>query len=226
MPAMAIEVVAFDVHQTLVHWPAGRVQPIEVQRLLSRFGVEISYWAFDMVKQTIFLLDGAKREIQGWTDFLSLLFGRMQVPVSVDLLTSLTAMHESRDGMELYPDVIESLKAVKAAGLRTCTFTTLPPFMLGDSRPQLMPLIDQYFNCSVVNAAKGDRRFYQRITEKLGVPPDRILCVGDDPTSDVELTTEAGWKAVLLDRHGKHPKVHAGQLGTISTLLDLRRYYG
>jgi FMN phosphatase YigB (HAD superfamily) len=222
---MAIEVVAFDVHQTLAHWPAGRVQPIEVQRLLSRFGIEISYWAYEAVKQTILLLDAPKREIQGWTDYLALLFARMQVPVSVDLLTSLTAMHESRDGMELYPDVVEALKAVKTAGLTTCTFTTLPPFMIGDARHQVMPLIDHYFNCGVVSAAKGDRRFYQRITEKLGVPPDRILCVGDDPLSDVELTTEAGWKAVFLDRRGKHADVHAGQLGTIASLRELSRYY-
>ncbi|HVP10046.1 MAG TPA: HAD family hydrolase [Phycisphaerae bacterium] len=222
---MAIEVVAFDVHQTLAHWPAGRVQPIEVQRLLSRFGIEISYWAFDAVRQTILLLDGPKREIQGWTDFLALLFARLQVPVSVDLLAALTAMHESRDGMELYPDVMPCLTAVKAAGLRSCTFTTLPAFMMGDVRHQVLPLIDHYLNCSAVGAAKGDRRFYQRITEKLGVPPDHILCVGDDPLSDVELTVEAGWKAVLLDRRGKHGDVHANQLGTIDSLSELRCYY-
>jgi FMN phosphatase YigB (HAD superfamily) len=222
---MAIEVVAFDVHQTLAHWPAGRVRPIEVQRLLSRFGIEISYWTYDAVKQTILLLDGAKREIHGWTDFLALLFARMQVPISTDLLASLTAMYESRDGMELYPDAVDALMAVKAAGLRTCTFTTLPLFMFGDGKYQCTPLIDHYFNCGDIGVAKGDRRFYQRITERLRVPPDHILSVGDDPTSDVELTIEAGWRAVLLDRHGKHADLRLGQAGTISTLRDLNRFY-
>ncbi len=221
----AIEVVAFDVHQTLAHWPAARVEPLEVQRLLSRFGIEISYWAFDAVRQTILLLDGPKRAITGWVDFLALLFARLQTPVSVDLLASLAAMYEARESMELFPDSLEAVKAARAAGMRTCTFTTLPPFMLGDSAAALMPLIDTYFDCSKVGAAKGDARFYRRITKKLGVKPDAILCVGDDPISDVVLPAEAGWHPVLLDRSGRRANTHVGQLATIPSLEDLRRYY-
>jgi FMN phosphatase YigB (HAD superfamily) len=222
---MSIKVIAFDVHQTLVYWPQGRVQAIEVQRLLSRFGIHISYWTYDAVRQSILLLDASKREIHGWVDYLALVFARMQVPVSLDLLASLATMHESRDGMELYPDALDALKTAKVAGLLTCTFTTLPLFMLGRAADEIKPCLDDYFNCSSVGAAKGDNRFYERITEKLAVPPESILCVGDDPLSDVQLPTEAGWRAVLLDRAGKHRGLRAGQLGTISSLGELEQYY-
>lgn len=222
---MRYEVVAFDVHQTLARYPAARVQPLEIQRLLSRFGIEISYWAYDAVRQSILLLDGPKREINGWVDFLALLFARLGVPVSLDLLSSIAAMYESREGMELFPDALDAVKKARAAGLVTCTFTTLPPFMLGRSGDVLLPEVSRYFHCGVVGAAKGDVRFYQRITEQLGVPPGRILCVGDDPISDVELPVEAGWRPVLLDRHGKHGGVRAGQLGIIPSLAELPRFY-
>jgi len=225
MPMPAVEVVAFDVHQTLARWPASRVEPLEVQRLLSRYGVEISFWAYDAARQGILLLDGPKRPITGWMDYLALLFARLQTAVSVDLLASLAAMHAEREGMELYPDAIEALKAVKEAGLRTCTFTTLPPFMLGDSAAALMPLVDQYCDCGQVGFAKGDRRFYQRITEKLGVRPEAILSVGDDPISDVALTAEAGWRPVLLDRKQKHGQTKAGQVATIASLVELKALY-
>ncbi len=218
---MAIQVVAFDVHGTLAHWSADRVQPVDVQRLLSRFGVEISYWAFDAARQTVLLLDAPKRKIDGWTDFLALTFARMQTPVSIDLLTSLTAMFERRDDMEPYPDGLEALRAIKARGLKTCAFTTLPEFMLGRAGPRLLPLIDRYFNCSGIGVAKGDRRFYARITERLAVPPDCILCAGDDPVGDVELPTEAGWNAVLLDRTGECAELRVGQRATIALLNEL-----
>jgi FMN phosphatase YigB (HAD superfamily) len=220
-----VEVVAFDVHQTLAHWPASRVEPLEVQRLLSRYGIEISFWAYDAVRQSILLLDGPKRPILGWMDFLALLFARLQTAVSVDLLASLAAMYEAREGMEPYPDAVDALRAVKEAGLRTCTFTTLPPFMLGDSAAALMPLVDQYCDCGQIGFAKGDRRFYQRITERLGVRPEAILSVGDDPTSDVALTAEAGWRPVLLDRKQKYAQTKAGQVATIPSLAELKRLY-
>lgn len=88
-----------------------------------------------------------------------------------------------------------------------------------------MPLVDRYFDCSTVGLSKGDRRFYQRITEKLGAKPEAILCVGDDPISDVVLPTEAGWRAVLLDRKNRQAETRVGQVGTIASLAELKNYY-
>lgn len=219
------EVVAFDVHQTLAHYPATRVEPLEVQRLLARYGIDISFWAFDAVRQTILLVEGAKREITGWIDYLALVCARLQTAVPVDLLASLAAMYEEREPMLLFPDSLDALKAAKAAGLRTCTFTTLPPFMLGDSASALLPFVDHYFHCGKVSMAKGDPRFYRRITEKLGVKPEAILSVGDDPISDVVLPSEAGWRPILLDRMKRHAKTQVGQIATIASLAELRCCY-
>lgn len=222
---MATKVVLFDVHETLAHWPEERVESIEVQRLLSRFGIEISFWAYEAARQTILLLDAPKREIHGWMDYLALVFARMDVAVSVDLLSSIAAMYEDRDGMALYADGLDAVRQAKASVRTVGTFTTLPPFMLGASGRELLPLLDEYFNCSKVGVAKGDRRFYERITERLGVAPNEILCVGDNPTGDVALPAECGWQAILLDRKGRHGDVRGSQVGTISTLRDLSTYY-
>ncbi|MBN2562326.1 MAG: HAD family hydrolase [Phycisphaerae bacterium] len=222
---MAIDVLATDVRDTLMHWPAGRVQAVEVQRLLADFGIEISYQAYEAARAGVFALDAPKREIHGWTDFLALLFARMGVGVSVDLLTSISAMYDARDDMVLFPDAMEAIKAAKSAGLRVCAFTTLSPFMLGPNGGELKGLLDPFFNSSSIGLAKGDRRFYQRITEALGVEPDRILCVGDDPVGDCQVPREIGWRPVLLDRHGDHQGVQVGQVATITSLSDLSKYW-
>jgi FMN phosphatase YigB (HAD superfamily) len=69
--------------------------------------------------------------------------------------------------------------------------------------------------------AKGDRRYYRRITELLGVEPQEILCVGDDPLGDCRLPSDLGWRAVLLDRQGRHAETRAGQIATVRTLEGL-----
>ncbi len=222
---MAIEVVLFDVYETLTDWPPGRVRPIEVQQLLARFGVEISYQMYQAARNMVFCMDAPRREIKGWTDFLALTFDRLDMSISVDLLTSLTAMFEKRDGMILYPDALDALRAVKDSGRKCCAFTTLPKFMLGDEGSQIIKHIDVYFDNSRVGLPKGHPKFYERIASALGVEPDRLLCTGNDAVGDVQLPIEAGWSGVWLDRSGAGSDPKVGQRGIISTLAELRPYY-
>lgn len=199
---MAIKVVAFDVYDTLARWPEGRVEPIEVARLLGRFGVEISYQAYEAARQGVMFFDGAKRPIEGWIDFLALTFAKMGAKVSVDLIASVAAMYESRNRMEVFADALGAVEAVKAAGLKACTFTTLPRFMFRHGGEAILSRLDHYFDAAATGYAKGHPRFYRRMTEMLGVKPEEILCVGDDLICDVELPQAAGWRAVWLDRMG------------------------
>ncbi|MFQ5430050.1 MAG: HAD family hydrolase [Phycisphaerae bacterium] len=221
---MTPEVVAFDVHETLAHWPADRVQGIQVQELLDRYGIPVSYQALEAARQAVFFFDAARREIHGYVDFLALQFDRMGLRVSLDLIESIAAMYESRNDMVLFPDTIEALRGVRAAGKRTCAFTTLPKFMLGRAADALLPLLDDYFDISAVGLPKGDRRFYERITESLATSADRVLCVGDDPLGDCRVPAGIGWQAVLLDRSGRHEARHADAFPTISSLSELSRF--
>lgn len=222
---MAIEVIAFDVYGTLAHWPAERVQAVEVQLLLERYGIRISYQAFEAARQTVLFLDSPKRKIHSYVDFLALQFDRMGVRVSLDLIESIASMYESKNNMELYPDAMEAIRAAKSNGKTCCAFTTLPKFMLGRAAEQLVPQLDHYFGASEVGLAKGDLRYYERIGEKLETDARRILCVGDDPICDCELPSAVGWQAVLLDRRGERTNFDVGQKAIISTLSALQDYY-
>lgn len=218
---MDTRVVLFDVYGTLACWPPGRMLPIDVQRLLDRFGVRISYQAFEAARQSVMFLDGTKRPIEGWTDFLALVFARMGVSLSIDLLTSVAAEYESRHRMQLHPEASSSVQAVKATGRVLGAFTTLPRFMFAHGGGGVLRELDHYFDAALVGHAKGHPDFYHRITELLGVEPAEILCVGDDPTCDVELPAAAGWRAVLLDRETTGDTKQAGRFRVIHSLGDL-----
>lgn len=221
---MATKVIAFDVHGTLARFAHDRVRPIEIQRLLERFDIHISYQAYEAARQSVFFIDGCTRRIEGWTDFLALLFARLNAPVSLDILPDVVSMYEKRDSMVVYPDAVEALASARAAGFITCTFTTLPQFMVYDAWHELAPHIDHYFGAAEVGIAKGDRRFYERIGEKLGVAPNEILCVGDDPLGDCELPAETGWRPVLLERAAtNHPG--PSPFPRIRSLEELPRHY-
>jgi putative hydrolase of the HAD superfamily len=59
-----------------------------------------------------------------------------------------------------------------------------------------------------------NRQFYVRICSKLGINPEEMLHVGDDPFYDVSEPRAAGNNALLLDRHGKN--------NAVNNLYDLR----
>lgn len=221
---MPIRAVAFDVYDTLAHWEEGRVQPIEIQRLLGRFGVDISYQAFEAARQATFFFDGPKRVITCWTDFLALTFARMGVSVQLDLLTSVADLCETRNRMEFFPDALPALEQARAAGHVVCAFTTLPRFMLGDAGRALDNRLDHYFDAAATGFAKGHPGFYRRITELLGVAPGEVLCVGDDPVCDIELPMAAGWRAVWLNRSGKTDLPPTTRVSTIHGLGELPRF--
>ena len=222
---MAIRVVAFDVYGTLGRWAPGGVEPIEVQRLLTRFGIEISYEAYETARRAVMFFDSPKRPIVGWTDYLALLFARMNVAVSTDLLVSVSNMYETRHRFDLFSDALPAIEAARTGGMITCAFTTLPRFMVDGTGQGISARLHHYFDASAIGQPKGHPAFYRRIVERLGVAPSEILAVGDDSICDVELAIEAGWRVVLLDRDSKNTSAEAAQTEVIKSLAELPKHY-
>ena len=72
--------------------------------------------------------------------------------------------------------------------------------------PELAGLGDSLVISSEVGYRKPHPAFYRAACESLGLPPGRVLCVGDDPENDVLGPDRArASRAVLLDRSGARP---------------------
>jgi putative hydrolase of the HAD superfamily len=71
--------------------------------------------------------------------------------------------------------------------------------------PELSPCDGALVISSEVGFRKPHPAFYRAACESLGLPPGRVLCVGDDPENDVDGPRRAGLRALLLDRHGRRP---------------------
>lgn len=82
----------------------------------------------------------------------------------------------------------------------------------------------------VISSEVGFRKphpgFYRAACVRLGLPPGRVLCVGDDPDNDVLGPRRAGLRAILLDRKARRPEsidCVSGLEALASDILDVGR---
>jgi putative hydrolase of the HAD superfamily len=120
----------------------------------------------------------------------------------------------ARNSVELYPDALPALERLRASR---------PVASLTNGNADLERIgLHMHFAHRIcardVGAAKPDARIFLAAAEKLGVAPEHILHVGDDPDMDMVGAREAGMRTAWINRAG-HP--WPATLGTAPD-LDLR----
>lgn len=124
----------------------------------------------------------------------------------------------ARNRVRLYPDVRPALARL-ARRHRLAALTN------GNADLRLTGLSEWIgFSVSAIEAGapKPDPRMFHHAAERLGLPPGQILHVGDDPERDVAGARAAGFRAVLLDREGRHDRRHG--VPVIQHLAELNAY--
>ena len=120
----------------------------------------------------------------------------------------------ARNSVELYPDALPALERMRAAW---------PVASLTNGNADLERIgLHLHFAHRIsardVGVAKPDARIFLAAAEKLGIAPENILHVGDDPELDVAGARDAGMRTAWINRAG-HP--WPGMLGAAPD-LDLR----
>lgn len=216
---MAIRALALDIHGTLAAEP-GAPGPdcslIAVQELLEAHGVSVSYQAWDAAYRMAFFVDFPRRGAAEWAEFLAYAFERLEEPLPPAARRAVVDLFAAQPPSSPAPDGVRALRAARERGLRTAAFTTIPRFRVAPLLAEVGDLLELYFDGFAAGDAKGSRRYYQRLAERLGVAPAEVLCVGDEPFADVEMPRRVGMQALLLDRSGQK----SGE-GIIHSLDDL-----
>jgi len=106
-----------------------------------------------------------------------------------------------------FPDVSSGLRALRDAGWPVRIASNFDG-RLRDVAGGLADL-DGFAEVLIISSEVGYRKphpkFYHAACLSLGSPPDRVLCVGDDPENDVLGPERAGLRGALLDREGRCP---------------------
>ncbi len=133
---------------------------------------------------------------------------------------------ESQEDL-LFPEVREVLAALKQRGLHLGIVTHRFPDAIESSLKRHD--IERYFECIIhpqdglTDHGKHDPKLWRQVIQTLGLPPQRILHVGDDYEADLLDPQSQGLNAVLIDRYGHGPALPGQRIRDLRGLLDLHR---
>lgn len=130
----------------------------------------------------------------------------------------------ARNAVECYADALPALAALSAR---------LPIVSLSNGNADLerIGLRHHFRHCisaREVGYAKPDARIFEAACEKLGVAPQHVLHVGDDPHLDVVGAREAGLRSAWLNRsgaawsHGPSPDLTIADLDELAAWILAR----
>jgi putative hydrolase of the HAD superfamily len=214
----SIRAVTFDVGGTLIEpWPSVGHVYAEVAARHGWRGLSVP-----MLNRRFAEAWGALKSFNytrsEWAAVVEATFrGVIEGPPSRALFDDLYARFGRREAWRIFDDVVPTLETLAARGLRLGVISNWDERL----RPLLRRLkLLEYFDTIVVSceagAAKPSGEIFALAAEKLALPREKILHVGDSPALDTRGARAARLQAVLLRRG-----VNRAAAGQIRSLLQL-----
>lgn len=111
-------------------------------------------------------------------------------------------------GVQLFPEVAQVLRQLRAAGKRLAVCSNLAQ-EYGQVVRQLLPGLDAYVLSYEVGAAKPDPVIYSVVCETVGCRPRNVMFIGDSKRCDLRGPQAFGMQARWLDRSAGHTLLDA-----------------
>lgn len=130
--------------------------------------------------------------------------------------------------LDPFPEVADTLRSIKGAGLRTAVLSNGEPGMLRDALAAsgLQPLIDSVYSVEAVGIFKPHPSVYRMAVDGLGLPPQRIAFQSANGW-DIAGAASFGLTSVWINRTGQRPeRLPFGPAATLPSLDGLPRLLG
>ncbi len=130
--------------------------------------------------------------------------------------------HFSRpESWRCFPDVAPALRALKLMGIELCVGSNFDGRLRGvvQGLPELASWVDSLVISSEVGYRKPHASFFRAACAHLGLPPEQVLCVGDDLENDVRGAIRAGLSGLVLDR-GANGTLDLPQVANLTALVQ------
>lgn len=237
-----IKAVTFDLYGTAVPYPDSSKLPRMLAWSAERLGSGIT--AEDFAVSLLYLNDhldfkaerepsfaklrreGRRRYWDYWYACLLVFAERTSnLDDSVDGMFKLWHAHPD---LILDPQLPPVLRKLREAGLRLGIISNAPELVIGKVNVEygLRDLVDTTVLSERVGVEKPDPGIFEIAAQRLGVPWEEMMHVGDNPFTDIEPAWQLGIHPVLYDPSGKYPNtthIRITRLGEVLEILDIER---
>jgi putative hydrolase of the HAD superfamily len=167
-----------------------------------------------------FLSTDESTEWRRWRRIVSKVLPEIPDP---DLAFEELWVHFGRPEMwRTFPDVVATLQGLRELGLEVWIGSNfdsrLRPVVAG--LPELADLVPRLLISSEVGYRKPHPKFFQAACDRMGLPPEQVVCVGDDLENDVLGARRAGLEGVHLVRGG-HAAIDPQVVTDLTELIGL-----
>ena len=121
----------------------------------------------------------------------------------------------------LYPDVIPTLRALRAHGLRTIAASNGNSYL---SNTDVAPLMDAMFYAEDIGVRKPNPDFYKEVARRIGTCTEEICHVGDSLIDDYQAALAAGMKARLLHRSSTPSPENIAVISSLKELIGVWQF--
>jgi putative hydrolase of the HAD superfamily len=196
------------------------VTPEEVEEALATVAPSVS----EAIGQTTSTWSTSREESRR---FWRRLYGTMLAHWGIDdssgaVFDVLYGRFTSYESYRLFPDVIPTLSACRAAGLTLGVVSNFEEWLEG----LLIEMeVAPFFAFLVISGKEGvekpDPAIFRLALERSGVAPEEAVFVGDHPRLDVQAASELGMTGILIDRPGRYHDFEGLRVRALTELLPI-----
>jgi HAD superfamily hydrolase (TIGR01662 family) len=138
-----------------------------------------------------------------------------------DCAVEITRGWERHENFDLYDDVLDTVAALRAAGLRIGLVSNSARDVREFARHHGLD-VDAGISSFHHGHTKPHASIFRAVLDLLGVEPAEALMVGDTIADDIDGALALGMRAILLDRDGSRPEFEP-RIETLPELLSTLR---
>lgn len=144
-----------------------------------------------------------------------------------DLVLHIYGKLSRPQGYGLYPDVIPVLERLAGEGYSLALISNWEAW--GAELVEYLE-ISRYFPTVVLSGCAGiekpDTAIFKLALDHAGMPPERVLFIGDIPQLDVEPARAIGMSALLIDRHAERSNADTQSIRSLRELHEHAFFQG
>ncbi len=191
-----VSAVFFDLFKTLGDFKE-RVSDESICTILQRRGYEVYPQTFRHAFAFVTFIDNPHTGFSNYSEMFKKAFERISVEVDAATIREVSKVYEDNP-FKLYPESINAVKKIKSLNLKTAIVTTPPRFWFETGIRPLLEDIDYICTSTEAGCEKSNPRIFDTPLRVLGVEPQEVIIIGDDPTLDITNPHNLGMKTIQI----------------------------